>query len=105
VIHNKYSVPGFKIMSNCVYLLTSGDGSYGDEWVLHSIHLTRKTAERAKQIYETERFRGDGSSYHYKGTIEEWPTEETSHWKTIDSAPLNGTIVDLIELDGNSETS
>lgn len=58
-----------------VYLLTSGEDSYGDTWTLHSIHLKRESAERAKGDYEVERTRHDGTKFHYRANVEEWPVD------------------------------
>lgn len=58
-----------------VYLLTTGDGSYGSEWNLVSIHSTRKLAETAKTDYEAERIAPGGIHYHYQANIEEWPVD------------------------------
>jgi len=59
-----------------VFLLTTGDGSDGDEWNVVSIHASREGAEKAKERYEAPRPRKDGSTYTFDAQIEEWEIEE-----------------------------
>ena len=58
-----------------VYLLTRGDGDDGNEWTLISIHSTMEKAEAAKKVYESPRYRPDGSSYCWDSQIEEWEVD------------------------------
>lgn len=63
-------------MGVIVYLVTSGDGSDGDEWNVHGIYATPAAAEIAKTEYESERKNSDGSTYRFfANEIEEWPLE------------------------------
>lgn len=59
-------------LGRSVFLLTSGDGSDGDEVVVQSVHATREGAERAKAAYEAPRKRADGSTYSLDAQVEEW---------------------------------
>ena len=63
-------------MSMCskskVFLLTTGDGSDGNEWSVISIHSSRELAETARDKYSEPQFRHDGSSYIRESEIEEW---------------------------------
>ena len=63
-------------MSNVIFLLTSGDGSDGDEWNVISIHSNYELAEGAKTRYEAPRTRSDGSTYCFWAQIEEWPVDK-----------------------------
>ena len=56
---------------NKVYLLTSGDGSDGDEWCVISIHATRESAEekREKDGWYTNIH---GETYKQDWDVEEW---------------------------------
>ena len=58
-----------------VWLLTEGSGSDGDEWGVISIHATKEGAILAKEKYEKNHRRADGSVYHYDANIEEWELE------------------------------
>lgn len=58
-----------------VYLLTTGDGSEGDEWKCKAIYSTREDAEKARQEYERPRTRLDGTTCHYEAAVEEWPVD------------------------------
>ena len=55
-----------------VYLLTSGDGSDGDEWYVQSIHASKKGANKAKKAYERRRYRPNGTWYTFDASVEEW---------------------------------
>lgn len=55
-----------------VYLVTSGDGSDGNEWGLISIHRTKEGAELAKKRHEAPVERRDGSVYVNNAEVEEW---------------------------------
>ncbi len=59
-------------MNNKVFLLTSGDGSDGNEWSVISIHSIRALAEIAKLKYSEPQKRFDGSTYIRESEIEEW---------------------------------
>lgn len=63
-------------MKKTVFLLTTGDGSDGDEWFVQSIHSTFKLAKIAKKKYEMPRSRPDGSTYIFEAQIEEWAIDE-----------------------------
>jgi hypothetical protein len=58
-----------------VYLLTTGDGSDGDEYAVVGIYKSRSDALMAKVEYdERKHFRRDGSFYQMRSNeIEEWP--------------------------------
>jgi hypothetical protein len=59
-----------------VFLLTSGDGSPGNEWGVISIHSSRELAEAAKAIYEQPIKRPwDDSTYTREAEIEEWEVD------------------------------
>jgi hypothetical protein len=58
-----------------VFLLTTGEGSDGDEWDVKSIHSSREAAEKAKLIYESPQMRPDGTSYNFSANIEEWEVD------------------------------
>lgn len=60
------------LQNGVVWLLTSGDGSDGDEWAVHSIHATESGAIVAKTEYEKSRIREDGSTYFFQANIEKW---------------------------------
>ena len=59
-----------------VWLLTTGDGSDGNEWGVNSIHSTKELAEKAKKEFERPRSRGDGSTYTFDAEIEEWVVDQ-----------------------------
>jgi len=59
-----------------IYLLTSGDGSDGNEWGVFSIHSSLELAALAKEKYETPIKREDGSTYIRESKIEEWAVDE-----------------------------
>lgn len=59
-------------MKNFVYLLTTGDGSDGNEWALQSIHTSEAAAVIAKAVYERLRSNPDGSTYQYNANVEKW---------------------------------
>ena len=60
-----------------VWLLTTGDGSDGNEWRLESIHSTKEGAVKAKAEYEKPRKRLDGSTFSFDDAdIEEWDLED-----------------------------
>ncbi len=61
-----------------VWLLTTGDGSDGNEWGLEDIFLTEESALAAKAVYETPRARGDGSSYNFSANVEKWEVKGQS---------------------------
>lgn len=80
-----------------VYLVTSGKRGYavyGYEWNLHSIHLTRESAEQGLAEYQCPRTRPDGSIYHFDGQIEEWPVEGVAA----------GDVASFLEDDSGSPT-
>jgi hypothetical protein len=56
-----------------VYLVTSGDGSDGNEWYVVSIHSTREAAEKFVNDYNAHRPRW--ARLELEG-IEEWPVDE-----------------------------
>lgn len=58
-----------------VFLLTTGDGSDGDEWQVVSIHRTKESAEKAKVEYEKPRPRLTTGFYARTANIEEWDVE------------------------------
>lgn len=55
-----------------VFLLTTGDGSDGDEWRVISVHATQEGANLAKAEYEAPRPRPDGSAYSLDANVEPW---------------------------------
>jgi hypothetical protein len=56
-----------------VFLLTSGDGSPGDEWGVISIHSSRELAEAAQAKYsEPQKRPWDDTTYIRNSEIEEW---------------------------------
>lgn len=59
-----------------VFLLTTGDGSDGDEWGVKSIHSTEAGALAAKARYESPVRRPDGSTYKREAQIEPWVLED-----------------------------
>jgi hypothetical protein len=59
-----------------VWLLTTGDGSDGNEWRLESIHSSEVLALKAQILYNGPVMRGDGSSYMRESDVEEWDMEE-----------------------------
>jgi hypothetical protein len=59
-----------------IYLLTSGDGSDGNEWAVISIHRTHEGALNAKRTYEIAIERSDGTFYHNDSEVEEWDLKE-----------------------------
>lgn len=61
-----------------VFLLTTGDGSDGNEWGVQSIHSTRELAEIAQAKYSEPQMRHDGSSYVRESEIEEWAIDEAA---------------------------
>lgn len=68
-------VTGEREAGKCVYLLTSGDGSDGDEWSVVGIFTTMEAAQRARVDYTTwKAYRPDGTFYHHSlNEVEEWP--------------------------------
>jgi hypothetical protein len=59
-----------------VFLLTTGDGSPGDEWGVISIHSSPELAETAKAKYQQPITRPwDGSKYIRDAQIEEWEVD------------------------------
>ena len=58
-----------------VWLLTSGDGSDGNEWGLISIHSSEELALLAKAKYEAPRSRYYSSTYCLEANIEEWSVD------------------------------
>lgn len=58
-----------------VYLLTTGDGSDGDEWQVQGVYTTSELAEEAKLVYERVRHRPNGSTYFNPAQIEQWETD------------------------------
>lgn len=61
-----------------VFLLTTGDGSDGDEWTVEGIYSTRSKALLAELEFERDRIRPDGSTYRYEAEIEEWEVDPVS---------------------------
>jgi hypothetical protein len=59
-----------------VYLLTTGDGSDGNEWQCLGIYTTPGLAEQAQQLYQRPRHRRDGSTYTFEASIEEWDVDQ-----------------------------
>ncbi len=59
-----------------VYLLTSGDGSDGNEWDVISIHSTRELAEKAQAKYSEPQKNIHGGEYVRESEIEEWKMDE-----------------------------
>lgn len=59
-----------------VYLLTTGDGTDGNEWTVISIHASAVSAAKAQIRYAGPIKRPDGSEYIRDANIEEWPVEE-----------------------------
>lgn len=59
---------------DCVYLVTTGDGSDGNEWQVESIHKTEDGAKRAKFAYDHKVYtRPDGSTYTFTANeVEVW---------------------------------
>ena len=60
------------VIESYVWLLTTGDGSDGNEWNVQSIHATESDAQSAKANYEKLHYRLDGSSYKHKAAVEKW---------------------------------
>lgn len=60
-----------------VFLLTTGSGDDGDDWVVEGIYSAREKADRAKVDFEAKRhFRPDGSFYQLSANeIEVWPLD------------------------------
>ena len=58
-----------------VYLLTTGDGSDGNEWNVERICSTKKKVVSAKRKYERKIFRKDGSYYRRDSKIEIWDVD------------------------------
>lgn len=58
-----------------VWLLTTGDGSDGNEWDVRGVYSTEALAEKARKEYETPIQRPDGTSYHYDANVEEWDVD------------------------------
>jgi hypothetical protein len=65
-------------MSNTVFLLTSGDGSDGDEWGVISIHSSREFAETAQVKYSEPQKNIYGGTYIRQSEIEEWAIDENA---------------------------
>ena len=63
-------------MNRTVYLLTTGDGSDGDEWDVKSIHATREGAEKAKIEYGKPQPCIGGGTFCPESKIEEWYLED-----------------------------
>ena len=59
-----------------VWLVTTGDGSDGDEMRVESIHTTKEGAEKAKATIESPRMSYAGTLYIQEANIEEWIVEE-----------------------------
>ena len=58
-----------------VWLVTTGDGSDGDEWMCHGIYSTEEKALVHQKWYMRERMRPDGSTFHRVADVEEWPVD------------------------------
>lgn len=83
-----------------VYLLTTGDGSDGDEWNVEGIYATCEAAERAKAEYECPRPRGDGTMYRLLANdVEEWDVQGAEGVRVV--APNATTLPrsEWVELD------
>ena len=61
------------VREHYVWLLTTGDGSDGNEWNIQSIYAPESDAQSAKAKYEKLCYRSDGSSYKCKAAVEKWP--------------------------------
>ena len=59
-----------------VFLLTTGDGSDGNEWSVQGIYSTRELAEIAQAKYSEPQKRFDGSTYIRESEIEEWEIDD-----------------------------
>ena len=62
-------------MKKYVYLLTTGDGSDGDEWGIQSIHSTEELALVAQKQYEPA-INIYGKPYKRESQIEKWEVDE-----------------------------
>ena len=67
-----------KRMCNTVFLLTTGDGSDGNEWGVQSIHSSRESAEAAQVKYSRPMETVYGSMYVRESQIEEWAVDEVN---------------------------
>jgi hypothetical protein len=63
---------------NTVFLLTSGDGSDGDEWGVISIHSCREFAEIEQKKYSEPQKNIHGVTYIRESKIEEWSVDENA---------------------------
>ena len=63
-------------MNKKVFLLTTGDGSDGNEWGVISIHSTRELAEIAQAKYSEPQKNIYGGTYIRDSEIEEWSVDE-----------------------------
>ena len=54
------------------YLVTTGDGSDGDEWHVHGIFSSRELAQPLYDKITALRTRPDGSTFRHDADIEEW---------------------------------
>ena len=59
-----------------MYLLTTGDGSDGNEWNVEGIYSTRELANKAKTYYERDRTNAFGEIYHHEASIEKWNVDK-----------------------------
>jgi hypothetical protein len=60
-----------------IYLLTTGDGSYGNEWGVQGIYSTRNKAEEAQKEYSLPQKTIYGQEYTRESEIEEWELDPT----------------------------
>lgn len=70
-------------MCTKVFLLTTGDGSDGNEWGVESIHSTRELAEKAQARYSEPQIRYDGSAYVRESEIEEWEVDKDADQQSL----------------------
>lgn len=59
-----------------VFLLTTGDGSDGNEWSVIGIYSSRELAITAQTKHSEPQRRYDGSTYIRESEIEEWVIDE-----------------------------
>lgn len=62
-------------MPQTVWLVTTGDGSDGNEWMCHGIYADEESARDHQLHYMRERYRPDGSHFHHDADVEEWPLQ------------------------------
>lgn len=59
-----------------VFLLTTGDGSDGNEWGVLGVYSARELAEKSKKRYESPRPNIYGNLYSPESQIEEWEVDK-----------------------------